>query len=41
MDVLHSAWPEPKYEAPPMLRRLVAEGRMGKKAGKGFYDYPK
>jgi 3-hydroxybutyryl-CoA dehydrogenase len=41
MDVLHTAWPEPKYEAPALLRRMVAEGRMGKKAGKGFYDYPK
>ena len=41
MDVLHTAWPEPKYEAPPLLRRMVAEGRMGKKAGRGFYDYAK
>jgi 3-hydroxybutyryl-CoA dehydrogenase len=41
MDVLHAEWPEPKYEAPPLLRKMVAEGRMGKKAGKGFYDYPK
>jgi 3-hydroxybutyryl-CoA dehydrogenase len=41
MDVLHTAWPEAKYEAPALLRKMVAEGRMGKKAGKGFYDYPK
>ena len=41
MDVLHTEWPEPKYEAPALLRKMVAEGRMGKKAGKGFYDYPK
>ena len=41
MDVLHAEWPEPKYEAPGLLRKMVAEGRMGKKAGKGFYDYPK
>jgi 3-hydroxybutyryl-CoA dehydrogenase len=41
MDVLHAEWPEPKYEAPALLRKMVAEGRMGKKAGKGFYDYPK
>jgi 3-hydroxybutyryl-CoA dehydrogenase len=41
MDVLHAEWPEPKYEAPPLLRKMVAEGRMGKKAGKGFYEYPK
>jgi len=39
MEVLHAAWPEPKYEAPALLRKMVAEGRMGKKAGKGFYDY--
>jgi len=41
MDVLHAEWPEPKYEAPALLRKMVAEGRMGKKAGRGFYDYPK
>jgi 3-hydroxybutyryl-CoA dehydrogenase len=41
MDTLHAAWPEPKYEAPALLRRFVAEGRMGKKSGRGFYDYPK
>jgi 3-hydroxybutyryl-CoA dehydrogenase len=41
MDVLHSAWPEPKYEAPALLRRMVSEGRMGKKAGRGFYEYSK
>lgn len=41
MDVLHAQWPEPKYEAPGLLRKMVSEGKMGKKAGRGFYDYPK
>jgi 3-hydroxybutyryl-CoA dehydrogenase len=41
MDVLFDAFREPKYAAPPLLRRMVAAGRMGKKAGRGFYDYKK
>jgi len=41
MDVLHTQWPEPKYEAPALLRTMVSEGRLGKKAGRGFYEYAK
>lgn len=29
-----------KYEACPLLRQLVANGRLGRKAGRGFYEYP-
>jgi 3-hydroxybutyryl-CoA dehydrogenase len=38
-DVLREAFPgEARYEAPKLLRDLVAEGKFGKKSGGGFYD---
>ena len=38
-DVLRDAFPrESKYEAPKLLRDLVADGKLGKKAGGGFYE---
>jgi 3-hydroxybutyryl-CoA dehydrogenase len=38
-DVLHREFGEPRYSAPPLLRRMVAAGRLGRKSGSGFYDY--
>jgi 3-hydroxybutyryl-CoA dehydrogenase len=39
LDVLHEGLGDPKYRACPLLRRLVAAGHLGRKAGRGFYVY--
>jgi len=38
-DIMFHEFKEFRYSAPPMLRRMVAAGRNGMKAGRGFYDY--
>jgi 3-hydroxybutyryl-CoA dehydrogenase len=38
-DVLFEEFREPAYAPPPLLRRMVAAGRSGRKSGTGFYDY--
>jgi 3-hydroxybutyryl-CoA dehydrogenase len=38
-DIMLEAYQEDRYNAPPLLRRMVAAGNHGRKSGKGFYDY--
>lgn len=40
MTVLHEGFGDPKYRPCPLLRQMVAAGRLGRKSGQGFYDYP-
>jgi 3-hydroxybutyryl-CoA dehydrogenase len=39
MEVLHRGLGDDKYRACPLLRRMVAAGHLGRKSGRGFYDY--
>ncbi len=39
LNVLHEGLGDPKYRPCPLLRRMVAAGHLGRKAGRGFYSY--
>jgi 3-hydroxybutyryl-CoA dehydrogenase len=36
---LHDEFKREEYAPPPLLSRMVAAGRLGRKSGRGFYDY--
>jgi len=38
-DVLYEEFKEPTYAPPPLLKRMVAGGLLGRKSGAGFYTY--
>ncbi len=38
-DAMYEEYRDPRYAAPPLLRRMVTAGYLGRKSGKGFYDY--
>jgi 3-hydroxybutyryl-CoA dehydrogenase len=38
-DAMYQEYKDPRYAAPPLLRRKVLAGHWGRKSGKGFYDY--
>jgi len=38
-EIMLNAFQEPRFAAPPLLKRMVAEGKFGRKSDRGFYDW--
>ena len=41
LEVMHDGLGDPKYRPCPLLKKYVAAGWMGRKSGRGFYEYAK
>ncbi len=39
IEVLHEGFGDSKYRPCPLLKQYVAAGRLGRKSGRGFYEY--
>ncbi len=40
-NIMYEEFKQPQYAPPELLKQMVAEGKLGKKSGMGFYDYSK
>jgi 3-hydroxybutyryl-CoA dehydrogenase len=40
-NIMFEEFKQPMYAAPPLLKRMVLAGYLGRKSGRGFYDYTK
>jgi 3-hydroxybutyryl-CoA dehydrogenase len=38
-EIMFNEYREKRFAAPPLMKRMVAAGLLGRKSGRGFYDY--